>query len=161
MVVTYCSSNFTYAERLVTITYWLKYSKYAKGLLMHMQTSYIHHSLPWAAQSWLCFVIKSHVWGCTGKLFRFCLSSFCLGNHEFNFPVLTQYPHVLYFHFGGGHEAAVESCQGFVLRSHVQTALTQLWNFEYFMDLTSVTCRSFIHMLPGHSRWTQQLWLKA
>ena len=46
VVVAYCSTSFTYAERFVIITYYFKYFKYAEGLLMHMLTSYIHHSLP-------------------------------------------------------------------------------------------------------------------
>ena len=117
----------------------LGYTQYPH--VLHLHFGRIHAT---AAESWQCFVIRSHVWGCTGILFRFCLSSFCLEHHQFNFPVPTQYPHVLYFHFGRGHEAATESWQGFVCGSH---APKQLWNSGYSVDLMSVTSRPFIYFL--------------
>src|ERR1700736_586882 len=43
----YFFANFKYSEGYISITYQLKYSKYVKGLLIHMQTTYIHCGLPW------------------------------------------------------------------------------------------------------------------
>ena len=50
--INYCFANFTYVERFVIIAYWLKYFKYAEGLLMYMLTCYIHHGLPWQVSNW-------------------------------------------------------------------------------------------------------------
>jgi len=45
VAITYCFVQFTYAERFAVIAYSFNYSKYAKGLPMHMLTSYNHQGL--------------------------------------------------------------------------------------------------------------------
>jgi hypothetical protein len=46
VAINYCLADYTYAERFLGIAYSFKYSKYAKGLPMHMLTTYIHRGPP-------------------------------------------------------------------------------------------------------------------